>query len=133
MKTAVESKLSALLQDPKRFTLLPDGWIKDEFTGIDLGPSSDEEMNMKDAIKFCEEKGGRLPTIHELHSLVDFTKEQPACYSIFKDTKSSWYWSSTNTAWNKKAVWCVSFYYGYVYFCYEGRNGYVRPVRPSQA
>jgi hypothetical protein len=128
------NKLMLALNSPDRFKIIDDGWVKDEVTGLDFGPSSEKTMNLADAIKYCEEKGGRLPEIHELHSLVDFTKNEPAINAgIFKDTKhDDWYWSGTKTAWRKDAAWCVSFCSGNVYFCYESNVFYVRPVRSSQ-
>lgn len=129
----VESKLSSLLQSPDRFTVLKDDWIKDSFTGLDWGPSSDDRMEFEDAVKYCSDNGGRLPEIHELNSLVDFTKREPAIYEVFKDTKTDdWYWSGTKTSWRTDAAWCVSFISGGVYGYFEFGDSYVRPVRSSQ-
>ncbi len=128
-----QSKLITALNCPDRFKPLKDGWIQDSYTGLDFGPSSEKIMDMEKALEYCESKGGRLPELHELHSLVDFTKEKPAIQSIFKDTKhTDWYWSGTKTAWSNSASWCVSFYYGCVSFSYEGGGCFVRPVRASQ-
>ena len=128
------NKLMLALNSSDRFKILDDGWVKDEVTGLDFGPSSEETMNLEDAIKYCQEKGGRLPEVHELHSLVDFTKHEPAINTeIFKDTKhDDWYWSGTKCAWNGRAAWCVSFRYGGVNGDREGNDNYVRPVRASQ-
>lgn len=127
----LESKLITSLKSTDRFTLLEDGWIKDVFTGLDWGLSSEKTMNFKKAQAYCEENGGRLPEIQELHSLVDFTKEQPASYSILKTKHDDWCWSGTKTAWNKNALWCVSFGYGDVNGSNEALDNYVRPVRSS--
>lgn len=134
MKTEQKSQVLNAIQSPERFKLLEDGWIQDVFLGLDWGSSSDETMNMKDAIKYCTKKGGRLPEIHKLHSLVDFSKEQPATFPILKDTKyDDWYWSGTKTAWNKSASWCVSFSHGDVGYGSEDGVNYARPVRASQS
>lgn len=134
MKTEIKSRLQEELSHPERFTVLPDGWIKDRFLGLDWGPTSEEEMELKDAEKHCASLGGRLPTVYELQSIVDYTKENPAINEeVFKDARPYYHWSCTRTAWNKKAAWCVSFYYGCV-DCYRESFGfYVRPVRASQS
>lgn len=128
------NKLMLALNSPDRFKILEDGWVKDEVTGLDFGPSSEETMNLEDAIKYCANKGGRLPEIHELHSLVDFTKHEPAINTeIFKDNKhDDWYWSGTKCAGNGRAAWCVSFYDGDVCYYGEDNDNDVRPVRASQ-
>lgn len=123
------------LTGTNRFKVLPDGWIKDEALGLDWGPSSQEDMTFKQAEKYCADLGGRLPTIYELHSLVDYSKQNPAVDTeIFPDTKTDdWYWTGTETAWNKSAAWCVDFDDGFVTNDRKGDASYVRPVRPSQA
>jgi hypothetical protein len=130
----IESKLTVALKSPDRFKLLPDGWIQDSYTGLDWSPSSESIMYFKDAVKYAEDKGGRLPEIHELHSLVDFSKSDPASYEIFKDMKhDDWYWSNTprvNVSW--KSRWCVSFGSGGVYDCRKNTGNYVRAFRSSQ-
>lgn len=131
-KEQEKSQVIIAMQSPDRFKLSEDGWIKDAFLGLDWGPSSEEGLTFKKAEKFCADKGGRLPELHELHSLVDFTKESPAINPIFKDTQSRWYWSATRTAWNKSARWVVGFFYGYVILDFEGLDFYVRPCRSSQ-
>jgi hypothetical protein len=61
-------------------------------------------------------EGWRIPTFEELFSLVDRTRHDPAIDTEkFPDTKSTWYWSSTPTAWNSAAVWVVGFGYGAAY------------------
>ncbi len=133
-KVEIESKLLAELNHPERFTILPDGWIKDRFTGLEWGPSSKESMNLKDAEELCAELGGRLPTVHELQSIVDYTKDDPAINEeIFKDVQPYYHWSCTRTSWRKDCAWCVSFILGNVYNNYGHFGYYVRPVRVSQS
>lgn len=116
-----------------RFQILKDGWIKDNQTGLEWGPSSKESLNFKDAEKYCKENGGRLPTRVELESIQDLTKYNPCIdKDIFKDTFSSWYWSSTKCAWNSSVSWCVSFYDGLVIYYLESYDDYVRPCRAGQ-
>lgn len=121
------------LKTSTRFVTLPDGYVRDLTTGLDWGKSSSEYMNLSKAKDFCVKNGGRLPTMKELQSLVDYTKHDPAIdKDFFPDTKSAWYWTSDITAWDKVAVWCVSFNGGNVSYDDEGFNSDVRPVRSSQ-
>lgn len=116
-----------------RFIKLPNGWVYDKQTGLKWGPSSSEYMNLAKAKEYCFKNGGRLPTLKELQSLVDYSKHEPAIEKeSFPDTKSNWYWTSDITAWNKNAAWCVSFCYGYVIFGSEGSSNYARPVRANE-
>ena len=117
----------------ERFKILPDNWIKDTVTGLEWGPSSNAYLNLELAQKYCKDNGGRLPTRQELESILDLTKHDPAIdKTIFKDTHSSYYWTSTKCAWNISCSWCVSFNDGYVDGCNVDYSIYVRPVRASQ-
>lgn len=55
----------------------------------------------EEAVDFCEtlDHGGytdwRLPNIHELNTIADITKYQPAISDIFMYCDQSYYWSST--------------------------------------
>ena len=117
-----------------RFKKLSDGWVLDKALGIEWGPTQKKEMDWKDAKATCELLGGRLPTVKELRSLIDYEKHDPAIdKDFFSDTKSSWYWTSTECAWNKSgAAWVVYFGYGNVGYNFKVSASYVRPVRASQ-
>lgn len=133
MKNTKTSTLTTLLNNPDRFTLKSDGWIEDKLNGIDIGPSSEETMDFDKAKQYCIDKGGRLPEIHELYSMILLSKKEPYSFPIFKDMKrDDWYWSGTVTPWNKNAYYCVSFNRGNVSYDSEDVNFYVRPVRACQ-
>ena len=122
------------LRSPDRFVKLEDGWIKDNLLGLDWGPSSDKTMNWADAKKYAIDKGGRLPTVDELSSLVDRSKRNPATDPIFTDTKTDdYYWTGTELAGGSGGAWFVGFSSGVVGSYGEDSNGYVRPVRSSQS
>lgn len=94
-----------------------------------------ESVTYEEAEKACKELGDgwRLPTRHELESLIDLTRHDPAIDTTrFPDTKSRWYWTSTETAWNPSAVWFVSFNYGLVDSYHRNYYACVRAVRASQ-
>ena len=78
-------------------------------------------------------EGWRLPTVQELFTLADHSRESPAIdTTAFPDTENDWYWSSTPTAWNPSAVWIVYFHYGHVSGNYCHLSASVRAVRVSQ-
>lgn len=77
--------------------------------------------------------GWRLPNIKELQSLVE-----RACYNpsinetIFPNTVSQSYWSSSPVASLSDSAWDVYFHYGYDYDNVKDGSLYVRLVRSSQ-
>jgi uncharacterized protein (TIGR02145 family) len=102
-------------------------------------------MNWDEAVSYCEDLGGRLPTISELRTLIQncpATETGGECgatdsclssdcwngkcdgcendtsgkYSVFGDT--SWFWSSSEQSSSSDFAWVVHFYNGNV------RNGY---------
>jgi hypothetical protein len=116
-------------------------WVKNPHT--DLSAVFKSEMNWKDAKAACEKLGfaghkdWRLPTVAELFSIVDHTKdaevnESAIDIAVFPDTKCSWYWSSTPIAWSSGFAWFVAFGSGLVVGYGKGHGGYVRPVRASK-
>jgi len=135
---ALECAINAVKSLPEiiennRFKILDGGWIQDKELGIDWGPSSGKSMNHEKAIKWAEDKGGRLPAVEELRTIVDYERSDPATdIEIFKDMKSSWYWTNTPVAGCSVLAWCVSFGYGIVNYNRKDNDRYVRPVRASQ-
>lgn len=117
-----------------RFKILSDGWVLDKALGIDWAPSSTKKMNWEEAKKYAADQGGRLPTVKELRSLVDYDKHSPAIDTqFFGDTKTDdWYWTGTVVAGHSGNAWCVGFNSGGVGSGNKGLDIYVRPVRASQ-
>lgn len=133
IKTAEVIQVIYALQSPERFKLLEDGWIQDAYLGLEWGASSNKYLTFKQALAYVKKHKGRLPEVHELHSLVDYSKENPSINPLFKDTKSSYYWTNTkfvNTSYT--ARWVVYFYCGVVFWSSENYDSCVRPVRPCQ-
>ena len=116
-----------------RFTQNEDGTITDNETGLTWSKETlAKDVTYDDALKVLGEDW-RLPTIKELFSLVDHTKESPAIdVEVFPDTKSDWYWSSTPAVWNGAAVWVVYFSYGLVGSDLRYNSACVRAVRAGQ-
>ena len=129
-----KGKFLKLLRDPNRFKTLEDGWVRDALLGVEWGPTSEKEMPWETAKEYCAKLGGRLPEVNELQSLVDYSKRSPAINAdVFKDTKSSWYWTGTEVAGFSVLAWIVYFSNGYVGYYSKGTSSYVRPCRVSQS
>lgn len=125
---------SSKVAESTRFKMLSDGWVLDKALGIEWGPSSKNRMNWDAAKKYAAEQGGRLPTVKELRSLVNYDRNNPAIdTAFFPDTKTDdWYWTGTEVSGCSSSAWFVYFYYGIVGSSSKGSGDYVRPVRASQ-
>ena len=125
---------TAKVVESNRFKTLADGWVLDKALGIEWGPSSQKRMNWEEAKKCAADQGGRLPTVKELRSLIDYDRHNPAVdTTFFADTKTDdWYWTGTEVAGSSSSAWCVVFSYGYVLYNFKGYDYCVRPVRASQ-
>jgi hypothetical protein len=72
----------------------------------------------------------RLPEIHELISIVDYKKYDPAINeTAFPATPSDTFWSSSSPVYNSSQAWSVDFSYGFVSSTGESLTFYVRCVR----
>jgi hypothetical protein len=125
-----------------------DGTVTDETTGLmwmrcaaglsgdDCSEGSASAYTWQGAIDYCDSLASaghddwRLPDIHELVSIVDFTKYDPAIDTIaFSATPPDHYWSSSSSANNVSNAWNVYFYFGYVSYGDKSGAYYVRCVR----
>jgi hypothetical protein len=129
-----------------RFTVLSDGTVKDNLTGLEWVKASGSlagnstNMDWNSAIDFCNgldyagHSDWRLPSIKELESLVNcgtYSSALPAEYP-FSGVQSNGYWSGASHKDGADRAWVVDVY-GRVY----GRNNkidnyYVWPVRGGQ-
>ena len=75
----------------------------------------------------------RVPNINELRTIIDRSTSAPAVNSIFANTKSGTYWSSTtyNDSFLTEA-WIVSFFNGTTSTYRKNGTSYVRCVRGGQ-
>ncbi len=110
--------------------------VTDKRTGLiwqDEAVSS--TMTWSAAITYCEDKtlGGysdwRLPNSRELASIVDRSQNHPAISSVFDNTASNHYWSSTTDVSDVGNAWYASFDDGVVRTIGKVGNYYVRCVR----
>ena len=128
---------------PDRFTISgtnPQNLVTDTATGLmwqqDLSGST---YTWQGALDYCAglSYGGfsdwRLPTLHELLSIVDNGRYDPAIDPVaFPSMSSELFWSSSSRVNDSGKAWCVWFYYGHV--CSSGKDDdyfayYARCVR----
>lgn len=122
------------------FTINDDGTVKDNNTSL-MWQQQDDGLvrTWSDANTYCENLtlGGyadwRLPTEKELISIMDYGRYNPSIdLTVFPDTKSSIYWSSTINANNEEAAWTAFFNFGYDDNYYSKLyTNFVRCVRGS--
>ncbi len=113
--------------------------VKDTRTGLmweDTPHVKKTKITHPRANAYCNELklGGfdnwRLPTVKELLSIVDYSREEPATFAVFSYIeKESFYWSSTPVAGEDDEFWGVNFKYGESSRASEYYDRYVRCVR----
>ena len=74
----------------------------------------------------------RLPDYYELVSIVDYDRYDPAIFSLFKNTASDYYWSSSVYVSYSSNAWGVQFSDGSTYYTSKTNKRYVRCVRVGQ-
>ena len=137
--------------------LCPYGNFPNHNNGDCWSDKAPNTMNHAEAISYCEELGGHLPTISELRTLfqncsktetggscgvTDSCRSYSDCrnddctgcdfdisgkYSVFGDT--SWFWSSSVRSDDAGFAWSVGFDSGYVGNAPRGNGNDVRCVR----
>lgn len=117
-----------------RFIRNSDGTVIDNYLKLTWYPTLNKKMPWEKAKKECKKLGYRLPTVHELFSLVDITKYNPAIdKKTFPDTKiDEWYWTGDTCPWDSGYARIVLFNDGSVYGSNKDNGNVVRPVRSSQ-
>ena len=93
-----------------------DGTVTDTATGLMWQRQDDNVMRTwENAMGYCEDASiagyndWRLPTIKELESIVDSTRDDPAIDPMFIGTNSFYYWSSSTLALTPSRAWFISF------------------------
>lgn len=127
------------------FIIHGDGTVTDTSTGLmwqqitlQWQPNTAWPFKWQEALNYCENlklanyDDWRLPTVKELRSLVDYSRQYPAINPlVFPDTEIS-YWSSTTFANDTKKAWFIDFNNGGSGGCGKGGYDYVRAVRGGQ-
>ena len=113
-------------------------WIADpiQLGGIWGSGGNATQMTWNDAIDNCAalSHGGRddwrLPNMFELVTILNFSQSSPAIdESVFPNTASAYYWTSTTRCNYTSQAWKITFSLGYGYYDAKTDQQYVRPVR----
>ena len=127
----LDTNTNLVWQDDTNASSITKPWVTQ--AAYDDGNYSDTSGDT--AITYCEDltlagfDDWRLPNIKELLSIVDKSRNYPAIKSIFQNTSSSNYWSSSTHTYHSYNAWNVNFYYGYSDLNYKYNSFYVRCVR----
>ncbi|MFZ2727860.1 MAG: DUF1566 domain-containing protein [Methylococcaceae bacterium] len=84
-------------------------------------------------VGFTGYKDWRVPNIKELRSITERQCYDPSInLTVFPNTISNYYWSSSPVAYNSYYAWIVDFYSGSDYWDLKDGNNFVRLVRGGQ-
>jgi len=115
------------------------GVVTDSVTGVLVWQDNETvKKTWVEAISYCESLtlGGnsdwRLPNKKELLSIVDYSTFDPAISSVFQNTISYRYWSSTTNASRINHAWRIYFGDGNTDKNSKSNRYYVRCVRSGQ-
>ena len=120
------------------FSRSSSGVVTDSVTGLEWQDDVESQMmDWQNAIDYCEAlpldgANWRLPNIRELSSIVDDTRYSPAISSVFVNTISYYYWSSTTSAYYTDGAWVVYFNSANQSSSNKSYRHYVRCVRAGQ-
>jgi len=108
--------------------IIYNGNYLDLHTGLLWHRDIKDNMTYNQALDYTKRLGSnwQIPTMEELHSIVDYNKCNPA--TTLPDMKASWFWSSSGNDNYSNNSWTIHFYGGDVYNYNKDRNSYVRCV-----
>lgn len=116
--------------------------VKDPKTNLmweDTPHVREAKIRQPRSVIYCKELtvGGfedwRLPTIHELLTIIDYARISPAILREFSYVEDeSFYWTKTHVADEDDAFWGVNFKRGYSSKASEYYDRYVRCVRDAK-
>lgn len=92
-----------------------------------------EFISRVNTVGLCGHKDWRVPSRHELESLVHYGTTRPAIdTNYFPNTVNDYYWSLTPTASSKETAWAVSFQFGFAAPLRRDNPRNVRLVRTAK-
>ncbi|ALO33369.1 hypothetical protein CMT41_00570 [Colwellia sp. MT41] len=102
-------------------------------SGSALNYNWQSALTTANSTSFAGQNNWRLPNIKELKSIAEQACYSPAInVSVFPDTSTSNYWSSSPGASSNNYAWIVYFSNGYGYYDSKSDYGHVRLVRGGQ-
>jgi uncharacterized delta-60 repeat protein len=127
-------------QTENRFIDNGDGTVTDLSTGLmwqqATAPGTytwEQALSYSENLTLAGHSDWRLPTIKELDSIVDLTRQNLTINPVyFPDTRASFYWSSTTYISDMTYPWSISFNYGMNGNLPKSYDGYIRAVRRGQ-
>lgn len=121
LASGIVVKQGAVDTRPTRFVDHADGTVTDSLTGLmwqqippGTGPRAPALFDWEGAVRFCEDLslGGRtdwrLPSVHELQTLVDYLLCGPAIDPVFAGAIGE-FWTSTSLAGEPLFAWTLDF------------------------
>lgn len=136
------SRILLILLTLSAFAMAEITMIRDTSTGLmweDTPHVRETKITQPSAKEYCSELrlGGfedwRLPTIHELLTIVDYRRISPAILKAFSYVEDeSFYWTKTHVADEDDAFWGVNFKRGASSKASEYYDRYVRCVRDDK-
>ncbi len=136
------SRILLILLTLSAFAMAEITMIRDTSTGLmweDTPHVRETKITQPRAKEYCSELrlGGfedwRLPTIHELLTIVDYRRISPAILKAFSYVEDeSFYWTKTHVADEDDAFWGVNFKRGASSKASEYYDRYVRCVRDDK-
>lgn len=82
-------------------------WLVDEGTSLEWSVALEDAASLADAQLTCESRGARLPTLYELHSLVDEGAEPAADPRL--ESAAAAVWSTTERDFGEVLAWVMDF------------------------
>ena len=132
VKEIVFDKKSKLMwQDDESVSSITKPWLtQSNFDNANYADTSGDT-----ATTYCSElvladfEDWRLPTRKELQTLLNYANVEPAIHSVFLNTSSDRYWTSTNYVKYDYYAWGIYFDSGRESFISKDANYYIRCVR----
>jgi hypothetical protein len=84
------------------------GWLIDPGTGLEWSVALEGPSTLADARLACAERGGRVPTLYELHTLVAEGRSDPATDPALEDPSTT-VWSTTERDFGEVLAWVMDF------------------------
>lgn len=87
--------------------------VHDDATGLSWDRDHRDALTYAEAEAHCVARGGRLPTLYELHDLVDESRGAPSAdVTLFPATPAAPFWTSTPRDFGEILAWVVDFELG---------------------